>query len=167
MTNHNHADQADRRHHRTSRRHGPLVAVIALLTVLGATAATAVPADAQAEPEGTATHRAGDSRNDVSACLRYTNGSAYYSKPIFLQRWNGSSWANFRSGRTNSQGCATFVDAASRTYYRAVGYWTYCVPPNNWYYYGAGNYGYNGPPANRNVWLPSVVVGGPYWLSVC
>jgi hypothetical protein len=126
--------------------------VLALLVSLGALVGTsATPASAVAA-------------GNVTFCLKYNNGAAYASKPVYIYRWNGSSWGSpYRSGATNAQGCATWKNLPTSNHYATQGYWSYSV--------GSAGYYYNG--WTGSAWLSAAGgtvrqatgwVGGPYRL---
>ena len=74
---------------------------------------------------------------NLSFCLKYSNGSPYASKPVYLYRHNGSKWVSYRQGSTGSNGCATWRNVAANSYYYTQGYWTYNI---GWNYYAySGN----------------------------
>jgi hypothetical protein len=107
---------------------------LALLVSVGAmVGADAAPASAAAT-------------GNVTFCLQYANGTAYASKPVYIYRWNGSTWGNpYRSGATNAQGCATWRNLPTGNHYATQGYWSYAV--------GSAGYYYNG-------WTGSAYLGG-------
>ena len=67
---------------------------------------------------------AGGTAPDVRGCFTYATGQAYSSSPVQLYRWNGTSWAKIRSGKTSANGCAQFNDVMPNRYYAMTAFMT-------------------------------------------
>ena len=108
------------------RRVSLFVALLALtISLLGGLVAGAAPASAA-------------TTGNVSFCLRYANGTAYANKPVNLY-WaapGGTTWNRWKSGSTNSAGCATWASLPTGYHYATQGYWTYAVGSSGYYYNG-------------------------------
>jgi hypothetical protein len=132
-------------HSATVRNFLALVSAVAILGV-----ATTAPISAS-----------GTTSPDVRFCLAYTSGAVYVSMPVYLYRWNGSSWGKpYRTGKSAANGCGVFVDVPANSYYYVQGYWT----SSNIYYSGNTPYGYIGAIADGQYQLAKGYVGGPYKL---
>lgn len=118
-----------------------LRAATALPLAVATTAALAVSA-APAQAAGT-------SAPDLRFCMKYSNGSAYSAKPVYLYRYDfgQGKWISYRSGSTNTYGCATWRDVRPNTWHAVQGYWNYSV--------GYSMYAWEG-------WTQSVKVGNVY-----
>jgi hypothetical protein len=74
---------------------------LTVLTPLGAVVAESAPASAA---------------SSLTFCFKWSTGAAYASQPVNLRSWNGSSWVVERNGRTNTAGCATFLNVPTSKY---------------------------------------------------
>lgn len=92
----------------TSTAHRLLVVLLLTLTVMTGTAATSAP------PAEAATGA------NVSFCYRHPSGAPASHMTVYLRIWNGSSWANYRTGRSNSRGCGVFYNVARYRYYETL-----------------------------------------------
>jgi hypothetical protein len=113
---------------------------------------------------------AGGTAPDLRVCMKYSNGSAYAGKLIYLYRHDGTNWANTgRSQTANSNGCTTFVDVLGGRWFYAQGWWSYSIYSAiemRYYIYYYDGY-------SQSIWVPastgdrltsdtSGVVHGPY-----
>ncbi len=105
--------EGSRRKLSVARRLG-LGLAMALALLCAGVAVTATPASAAAT-------------GNVAFCLRYTNNSPYASKPVYLYYAapGATSWTKFKSGTTNSAGCATWKSLPTGYSYLTQGNWTF------------------------------------------
>lgn len=109
---------------------------------------------------------AGGSAPDLIVCLKYSNGTPYANKPLYLHRYDSTGWAyTQRSTTANSSGCGRFNDVLTNHYFYVQGYWTYQIG-YSWFYYN-GNSAVKGV---GNVYDGQYQAGtgyvqGPYQLS--
>jgi hypothetical protein len=131
-----------------------LAMVLATVGLIAGSLAAAAPASAATS-------------GNVTFCLSYTGGrGAYANKPVYLYKAapGAASWgSDYKTGTTNSQGCATWRSVPTGYHYATQGYWKYSVGWNIYYYTGWTGSAYLGGNGGT-VTQPSGQVAGAYLL---